>query len=169
MRRQACAASSTTGSGADGQRLDRVHLAADAGVVHGHDRLGARRDRLLHQSLVDVQRVRADVHELRRRAAQHEGVRRRDEGERGQDHFVAGPDVAQDRAHLQRRGARRREQDARRPKPALDELLALPCERAVAASCAAGEAARDQLRLVAHQEGLIEGDLIVTRKPMQGD
>ena len=112
------------------------------------------------ESLVDVQRIRAHVDELQRRAAQQEGVRRRDERVRGQDHFVARPDVAQQRGHLQRRRARRRQQDARGSEATLHQLLALARERTVAARVAAGQAARDQFGLVAHEERLIEGDAI---------
>ena len=69
---------------------DRVHLARDAGVVHGHDRAGALGDRRLDEALVEVERVVADVDEHRHAAAQHERVRGRHERERGHDHLVAG-------------------------------------------------------------------------------
>jgi hypothetical protein len=87
------------------QRPDRIHLTADACVVHGHDHFRARRDRLLHESLIDVQRVRPHVDELQRRAAQQKGVGSRNERVRGQYDFVAGADVAQQSSHLQSRGA----------------------------------------------------------------
>ena len=55
---------------------DRVHVAANAGVVHGNDGARARPDRGFNHTFINVERVRPHVHEDRRGTAQHEGVGR---------------------------------------------------------------------------------------------
>ena len=84
----------------------RVHLAADAGVVNRHDRLGPRRDRGFDQLLVEAERVGPNVDEHGAAAAPDDGVRRRDERERRHDHLVARSDVGERERHLERRRAR---------------------------------------------------------------
>ena len=73
--------------------------------MHRGNRPGARRDRGLDQPLIEVERILADIDEDRHRATQHEGVRRRYEGEGRHDHFVAALQVEQQCGHVQRRGA----------------------------------------------------------------
>ena len=111
---------------------DRVHFAGHAGVVHRHDRPGARRDRGLDQPFVEIERVLPDVDEHRDRAAQHERIRRRHEGEGRHDHFVAALDVEQQRRHVERRGAGMRQQRLGAAGSLLDPLMAAFRERAVA-------------------------------------
>ena len=74
---------------------DRVHIAAHPGIVDRDDRLGSGRDGGFDPLLIDVQRVRSNVHEHRHRAAKHERVGSRDERVRRQDDFVAGLDVSE--------------------------------------------------------------------------
>ena len=52
----------------DGERHDRVHLAADARVVHWHDRAGTRSDRGLDLCLVDVKGIAPNVDEFHLRS-----------------------------------------------------------------------------------------------------
>ena len=82
-----------------GERGDRPGMAA---VGHGHDRLGARADRRGDGLGVEPGLVRAhDVGEHRRGAGVGDGVGRGDEGHRGDDDLVAGPEPGGER----RRGA----------------------------------------------------------------
>jgi len=57
--------------------------------VNWHDRLGPRRYQRLHRARIKAQRVRVDVGENRRRAGVGDGVGGRDEGQIGNNHFVA--------------------------------------------------------------------------------
>ena len=90
-----CALSSTTAMPcAPAMASDRVHLAADAGVVHRRRWPGARRDQRFELRLVEVQRVGADVGEDRARAAQDEGVDRREKVKEGTITSSPGPSRA---------------------------------------------------------------------------
>ena len=104
-----------------GQVEDRVHLAADAGVVNGDNGPGARGDQALKLALVQVQRVRPDVDEHGLGAAQDEGVGGGHEGERRHDHLVAGLDVEQQGRHLQRVRAGSGEQGASQSQFVLEQ------------------------------------------------
>ena len=143
-----------------GDRQDRVHLAADAGVVHGHDRPGARRDGRSQQALVEVERVRADVGEDRPGAAQDERVRRGDEGEGRHDHLVAGPEVEEERGHLEGRRAGGREQHLAGPEQLLEQAAALLGEDAVAGDPARVDRLLDVAELVSGQAGTVERDAV---------
>ena len=48
---------------------DRVHFASDAGVMHNENRFRARGNALFDLALIDVERVRANIHEDRSGAA----------------------------------------------------------------------------------------------------
>src|SRR5712692_4652316 len=72
-----------------GDSHDGVHLAADTGVVHSHDRLGPARDGFLDLCLIDIERIWSYIDENRHSTAQHEGICRGNEGVRGHDHLVA--------------------------------------------------------------------------------
>ena len=97
-----------------GDGHDRVHVAAHARVVDRHDGPRPRRDGRFDLRLVEVQRVRPDIDEDRRRPPQHEGIGRRHERERRHDDLVSGPDPTQDRGHLEggRRGQAGADRDA---------------------------------------------------------
>ena len=137
---------------------DRVHVAADAGVVDGHDRLRPRGDRRLDPRLVDVQRVGPDVDEDRRRAAQRERVRRRDERERRHDHLVAGSHAAEDRRHLEGRRAGVGEERLPGADPLLEPGAAALGERAIAREMAVRVGLGDVVELPAGHERLVERD-----------
>ena len=62
---------------------NRVHLAADARVVHNKNRFRTVGNPLFDLALVDVQRVRADIHEDGSGAAQDERICSGGESERG--------------------------------------------------------------------------------------
>lgn len=82
-----------------------IHFAGNPGIVHGDQRARARGDGGLDQTLIEIERVLADVDKDRHSATQHEGIRRRYERVGRQDDLVAGLDIEQQRGHLQRRGA----------------------------------------------------------------
>ena len=75
-------------------RHNLVHFAADAGIMDREDCARARRDRGFDQPLVDVKRVRPDIHEHRRGAPQHNSVCGGDEGKGWKNHLVAWTEVA---------------------------------------------------------------------------
>ena len=122
------------------------------------DRPGPRRDRLLDQRLVEVQGVGPDVDEDRPGPEPDEGVGRRDERERRQDHLVARPEVAEHRGHLQGRRARRGHQHLADPEPLLQQPGATPGELAVAGDLAVRIACGDVIQLLAQDERLVERD-----------
>ncbi len=111
---------------------DRVHLATHSRVVDDHDRLRARRQQFLEPRLVEIEGVRAHVREHRSGSAQHERVHRRHEREGRHDDLVAGLDAQQQRGHLQRVGAGRRQHRLRRAGLAFEDRMATACEVAVA-------------------------------------
>src|SRR5215471_994488 len=88
---------------------DGVHLAADSGVMHRHNRLRSRRYRRLNLGFVDIERVGTNIDKNRHTSSQHDGVGRRYKGERWHYYFVAGAYVGEDGSHLQRGGTRLRE------------------------------------------------------------
>ena len=100
--------------------------------MHRNDRAGPRRDRVLDQPFVQIERILPDVDEHRHRAAQNEGIRGRYEGVGRQDHFVAAFDVQQQRRHIQRGGAGVGQQRLGAAGSFLDPLMTALGERPVA-------------------------------------
>ena len=88
-----------------GDLHNAVHFAAYPGVMHRKDSLGAGRDRFFNQLFVDVHRVRSDVDKHRPRHQSHDGIGSGNKRVGGQDHFVAGAEVAEHGCNFQRRGA----------------------------------------------------------------
>ena len=149
-------------------REDGVHLAADAGVVHGHDGPGARRDETLELALVQVQRVGADVGEDGPGAAQHEGVDRRDEGEGGHDDLVAGRDAQEQRRHLEGVRAGGRQERGGHAQRLREEGVAGAGELAVAGEMAARDGPAHVLLFPPRQAGPVEGDRVGRAGRAQG-
>ena len=115
-----------------GQAHDRIHIAGDAGVMHGHNGFGFIGDRRSHQRCIHIHGFRVDIDEFDFRAAQHEGIGGTDEGVAWHDNFVARLDIDQQRGDLQRGGARWGQQRVFAPQLAFKPFLALFAERAVA-------------------------------------
>ena len=94
-------------AGRDG--IDLFHLAGRP--LHNARNDGSVRGviRRFEVLLVEVQRVRRGVGEHRLAPRRTNALTRRNERERGHDHFVAGLDVEQQRRHFQRMRARRGE------------------------------------------------------------
>lgn len=137
---------------------DRVHLAGDAGVVHRHDHAGAIRDRSLDFGLVEVHGVGAHVDEDEARALRHERGRRGGERVARQDDLVARLEVAQDRRHLERARATRREQRLGAAGLSLEPFVAALGERAVAADLAVLGRLLDVAYFGPHVRGDVELD-----------
>ena len=74
-----------------GERHDRVHLAAHAGVVDRDDGFGFVGDGGFNQGFVEIEGIEADVDEHRHSAADGEGIGGGDEGVGWHDHFVNRP------------------------------------------------------------------------------
>ncbi len=135
---------------------DRVHLAADTRIVHGHDRTRALGDRRFDQALVDVQRVWPDIDEYRDRTAQHEGVGGRHKSVRGHDDLVAWFQIRQDRRHLQGCCARMRQQRLRGTGARFKPTRTFPGEESVAGQVAIGMGLSDVPEFLARHVGLVE-------------
>ena len=100
-------------------RVDRVHLRGNPGIIDGIDRLRLLRNQAFDQVLIQVQRIRPHVAEYRLCPPQHEGVCCRGERERGHDHLVPRLNLRQDRRHLQGSRAARGQQSLLNPKQGL--------------------------------------------------
>jgi hypothetical protein len=85
---------------------DGRHVGRQARIVHRHDGLGARRDRVLDRPRRDAQRLRVDVHQHHVRAEVAHHLGRGGEGVRGGDHLVAGPDAQRLQRQVQAGGGR---------------------------------------------------------------
>jgi len=72
--------------------------------MYGNDRASATRDRRLDQRRIEIEAVRFDVHEHRRRPDQRNRLGRGEERERCCDHLVAGSDTQGPQAYDQRIG-----------------------------------------------------------------
>ena len=101
-RRAPSAPAASSISGSVGQLLEPRRPAEE---MDRQDRLRPRRDLDLRR--VEVERLRVDVDEHRRRARERDDVRGRGERVRGNDHLVAGPDPEREHGEVERRGARR--------------------------------------------------------------
>ena len=115
-------------------------------------------DRRLDLPLVEIERIGPDVHEHRPRAAQHEGIGRRDERERRHDDFVAGLEIDEQRRHLERGRARMCQEHLGGADAPLEPGLALLREAPVSGELAGGHSLLDVRELRAGQVGTIERD-----------
>ena len=148
--------------------LHRQGIRGDAGIMHGEDGLGLRRDGRGDQRCIEVERVRADIDEHRRRPAQGHRRRRADEGVGRQDDFVPRPDLAEQGAHLQRAGAGMGEQRLAAAGHGLQALLGLPRESAMALEPPVLQHLLQELQFRARQRRTVEGDVSAHagRRPM---
>ncbi len=91
---------------ARGQLSDRGDVRRPAAVVHGDDRARPVGDRGGGRVRIEIARPRIDVREHRRRAGVDDDVRRRAEGQRRRDDFVARPHASGEQRQMQARRAR---------------------------------------------------------------
>ena len=91
------------------QRHNGVHFAGHTRVMDRHDNARFVGDRCFNQRFVDVHGVRANIHKNDFCATQHKGIGSGDKGVARHDHFIARLDIEQQRRHLQRSGAGRRQ------------------------------------------------------------
>ena len=135
---------------------NRVHVTGDARIVDGHDDLRARRHERLDEVRVDIRLVRPAVGEHDLRPLPNERQRRRNERVGRHDHLVARPDPRENRRHLQRVRAGRREQTLAEAIPLLEEFLA-PCgEHPVAGNLATENGLVDVVEFLARLVRAIE-------------
>src|SRR5467141_420039 len=142
-----------------GERHDRVHLAGNAAVVHRNDRARAWRNGTGDPGLVDVERIGPDIDEHGDTAAQHERVGGRHEGIRRHDHFIAWPDIRQDRRHLERRSAGMRQQRLATSGALFKPCVAAAGKRAVPRKVTLGMSLGDIPELLAGHVGLVERNI----------
>ena len=155
-RQRAPSAPAASSSRSDLRRhraLQRLPVERPAEEVDGEHRLRPRRDRLVDPLEIEVERLRVDVDEHRRRAREPHDVRRRREGVGGDDHLVA---FARSRARAPRDGA----PPSRRDGDGVLDPAGLP-RRAPRAPAPSGPSSAARLEHLAH--GL--GQLRLARRP----
>ena len=143
-----------------GDLQDRVHFAADPGVVHRQDGPGAGAEQGLQAGLVEVEAVGADIAEDRAGPAQHEGVDRGDEGKGRHDDLVAGLDVQEQGRHLQGMGAGGSQQGLGHPQDLFQQGMAAPGKGAIPGNMSAPEGLVEVLNFIPDESVLVEGDCI---------
>lgn len=104
----------------------RAHVNRMARIVDWQNRACARRDGLRALLRVDVERVRLDIDQDRRRANMLDDVDRGAEGHRRGDDFVAGADVQRRQREVQPRRTRVQRERALRAEVGGEFLLELP-------------------------------------------
>lgn len=138
---------------------DHVHLARDAGIVDRHYHARAVGYGRLDLGLVDVHGVGADVDEDEPRPGEDERRGGGGEGEARQDDLVARLKLAEQRRHLERRGARGGEQRLLGAEPVLQPLVAAHRERAVPGDLVVGLACLAHVLDLSAEEGRnVEGN-----------
>ena len=145
---------------AAGNVHDGVHFAGHTGVVNHADAGGLVCDSCLDLGLVNIHGVGTDIHIHHLRSPLHKGVRGGHEGEGGQDDLIPRLNVAQQRRHLQRTGARGGQQRLRRARPLLQPLMALLGKGAVPTQLVVGDGLSQILRLPAGRRWDIEGNVL---------
>ena len=142
-----------------GDLHDATHLGADTAVMHRHDGARAFVDGVFDRSLIDAQRVFANIDENGSGAAQHEGIGSARKGKARHNDFVARPDPRQHRGHLQGCGAGGGQQYPRRADRGLEPRLA-PARECAAAPEAPGPQDFDEIfKLAARFRRAVERDL----------
>jgi hypothetical protein len=106
--------------------------------------------------LVQIERVGPNIDEDRPRAPQDEGVDGGNKREIRDDDLVAWLHTEQQRTHIQRMCAGRREQDPWYQQPLLQQCVALLCERSVTGDMAALKRLKHVLALFPHGKWTIE-------------
>ena len=138
---------------------DRVHLATDASVMHGHDDLGLRRDGGFDLGLVDVERVFSNIYKYGSGTAQNEGIGGRHKGVGRHDDFVAGLYTGQYRRHLEGTRARVRQKRLLATNTLLEPATAFLGELAVSCKVTTCVSLRDVPEFLAGHVGFIEWHL----------
>ena len=138
-------------------RHDRIHIAANTGVMHNGDGLGAWRNRRLDQALVEIDVVGTHVDKHRHRAAQRKRVGCRDKGVGRHDDFVARRQVTQHGRHFQGTGAGVCKQRALAAETLFEPLLAAFGVITIAGQMAARERIGDIGQFGADGSGFVKG------------
>ena len=89
-----------------GNPANHIHLATHPGIMDRDNRSRPGRDEIFQLLLVQIQRVGPDVGKNNPGSSQREGIRRGHKGKGGDNHFVAGLDIEEQGAHLERVSAR---------------------------------------------------------------
>ena len=87
-------------------RRNPIHLTGNTCIMHSDNRFGFWVYGIFDKRFIYIQRVGTNINKDRHCATQNKGVCGRDKGVRRHDHFVAGVDIQQERAHFQSRCAR---------------------------------------------------------------
>src|SRR6185312_11766257 len=87
--------------------VEALHVERKTGEMDGHDGPGARRDRGLNLSEINVARIQAHVDEDGPRAHANDHIGCSDEAQGRRDDLIARPDTAGAQRHLHARGRRR--------------------------------------------------------------
>ena len=141
------------------QAHQEVHFAADSGIVHRDQSPGVRSDQPLHLCFVDIKGIRADVRKHWCCSAQHEGVDRRNKGERRNDHLVSWLDPQQQGCHFQRMGTRSGQQNARYSEKFFQHIGAAAREWSIAGKVMGVQSFAQVSERVTKGNGPVERDL----------
>ena len=150
---------------AAGSLEDGGHVAGHTGVMHGNDRPRTSGDGFLDPPLVKVERIGADVDENRPRSTEDERIRGRDERERRHDHLITLADVAEQRRHLQRRGAGMGEEHFVSAAMFFEPLLTTAREDSIAREVSAAHRFDDVFELTPDHRRQVERDVIGPQHP----
>ncbi len=142
---------------------DPVEVAGDAGVVNDHDGPHRVVEQLGEVARVGAEGLGLDVAEEHPGALADVGERGADEGEGRHDHRVAGLQVEQEGAHLERRGAGRGEQGVGGAGLGAQQLVDPGRERTRGRRVAALQGRADVLELGTFHARLVEEDLGLVR------
>ena len=128
--------------------------------MHGNHGLGPGRNEAFQLLLVQIQRVGPDVGKNYPGAAQRKGICRGHEGEGGDNHFVAGLDIEQQGAHLERVRAGGGYHHLGHAQHLFQKCMAPFRVSLVPGNLADGHGLENVLQFPAHERGLVEGDWI---------
>src|SRR6187551_2628263 len=94
------------------QRLDRLEITGDPGVVHWDYRARPPSDKTSEVCFIQIKRVRTNVTEDDAGTSERERIRGRAERERRYDDVTLRPELQEQRGELERMRARCREENA---------------------------------------------------------
>ena len=83
-----------------GNRHNLIHGTCHTGIMHRHDCLRLFRNRRFNLCLVNIHRIRPDIHKYTGSASEHKCVRCRHKGIGRQDYFITRLNVSQICCHL---------------------------------------------------------------------
>ena len=88
---------------------DHIHLTGNPGIMDRHDGLRFLRNRRFYLRLIDIHRIRPDIHKNRLRPPEDKSIRRGNKGIGRHDHLIPLPDIRKQRRQLRSMSTGRRQ------------------------------------------------------------